>query len=216
MLRLYNLPVSDELMFANKEGVVAVFRMMSKREIEMWYAADFSEAFAENERKPLPDIFALIEEGRYQIWGLFDGEAALGYATLWQREGIPLVLLDYLGVKASLRNGGLGAQILRQLQSKGFLIVTESELPVPDDSEEENSIRLRRIGFYRRNGFTPSYEMATCGMRWQALLYGAKDDSLVQIMEWHRELYGSERTDVKIPLGRDEIPEMPYWMTREV
>ena len=192
------------------------FRMMPEGEIEQWYVTDFSEAFAENERKPLPDILSLIEQGRYQIYGLFDGEAALGYATLWKRDGVPLVLLDYLGVKASLRNGGLGAQILKRLQSMAFPIVTESELPVPGDDATENSIRTRRIGFYRRNGFLPAYEMATCGMRWQALLFGAEDYSIWQIMDWHRKLYGPERTDVKIPLGRDEIPEMPYWMTREL
>ena len=188
------------------------FRQMTPKEIEYWHAVEFSQAFAENERKPLADILDLAAQGRYQLWGLFDGERMLGYATLWRRDGIPLVLLDYLGVSAALRNGGLGAGILARLREQGFPIVTESELPVPGDSDAENRIRLRRIGFYRRNGFTPAYEMATCGMRWQALLANTDGLEMTDIMAWHRALYGPERTDVRVPLGPDEVPELPYWM----
>ena len=187
------------------------FRQMTRQEIEYWYAVEFSEAFAENERKPLPDILDLAAQGRYQLWGLFDGGRMLGYATLWRQADIPLVLLDYLGVSAKLRCGGLGAAILTRLKARGFPIVTESELPVPGDSDAENTIRLRRIGFYRRNGFTPAYEMATCGMRWQALLANTDGLEPSDIMAWHKALYGPERTDVKVPLGPDEVPEMPYW-----
>lgn len=185
---------------------------MTISEIETWYHTLFSEAFAENERKPLRDILALADEDRYELWGLFNGRQMLGYATLWKREGIPLVLLDYLGVSAALRNGGLGAGILARLKERGCPIVTESELPVEGDPDGENEIRRRRIGFYRRNGFTPAYEMATCGMRWQALLANTGGLKLTDIMAWHKALYGPERTDVKVPLGSDEVPEMPYWM----
>ena len=191
----------------------AVFREMTVPEIEDWYATDFAEAFAENERKPLPDILSLIEEGRYRLLGLFDGHGMTGYAALWIRRDIPLVLLDYLGVRSDLRNRGLGAALLDRLKKGGYPLVTESELPVAGDSEEANALRQRRIGFYRRNGFVPAYEMATCGMRWQALLVNAEDLALSDVMVWHRALYGPERTDVRIPLGPDETPEMPYWMT---
>lgn len=189
-----------------------IFRKMTADEIEKWYVTDFSEAFAENERKPLADIFILVEQGRYEIWGLFEKNRLLGYATLWKCEGIPLILLDYLGVRTVLRNNGLGAKILKVLKEKGAAIVTESEMPVKGDRVEENQIRIRRIGFYRRNGFIPAYEMATCGMRWQALLANCEGMDSMEIMQWHRALYGEERTDVRIPLGPDETPELPYWM----
>ena len=189
-----------------------LFRPMNDEEIRSWYTTDFSEAFAENERKPLEDIFSLIKDGRYELWGLFDGALMVGYAALWKRAGIPLVLLDYLGVASARRNSGLGNEILRRLTALKSPLVTESELPVEGDSAEENHLRLRRIAFYKRNGFSPAYEMATCGMRWQALTVNAALFPMADIMRWHRALYGSERTDVRVPLGRDEVPEMPYWM----
>ena len=82
----------------------------------------------------------------------------------------------------------------------------------PSSSESENDIRRRRIGFYIRNGFSPVYEMATCGMRWQALVYDEHGHTLGDIMRWHKALYGPARTDVVVPLGPDEQPEMPYWI----
>ena len=136
----------------------------------------------------------------------------VGYAALWKRAGIPLVLLDYLGVASARRNSGLGSEILHRLTALKSPLVTESELPVEGDSAEENHLRLRRIAFYKRNGFSPAYEMATCGMRWQALTVNAALFPMAHIMRWHRALYGPERTDVRVPLGRDEVPEMPYWM----
>ena len=201
------------------------FRQLDNDEIRDWYFRELAEAFAENERKPLGDIFSLIAQDRYEIWGLFGRETGMpcgaeggkgctliGYAALWKRPGIPLVLLDYLGVTAPLRGGGTGSEILKLLKDLNVPIVAESEMPVEGDTEEANSIRRRRIAFYERNGFAPAYEMATCGMRWKALTANTGGLAMSEVMRMHRELYGPERTDVKVPLGPDETPEMPYWM----
>ncbi len=188
------------------------FRLMTEREIEAWYYGAFGEAFAENERKPLSDILALIAGGRYELWGLFGGKTMLGYAAIWKKEGVALRLLDYLGVVAERRNGGLGADMLARIGAWGVPFVTESELPVEGDSEVENAIRRRRIAFYERNGLLPVYEMATCGSKWQALVLNAEQYALSDVMRWHKELYGPGRDDVKIPLGKNETPRLPYWM----
>ena len=198
------------------------FRQMTEKEREYWYGHLLPEGFEPNEIKPWEDVVRLLAEDRYEIWGLFEGpEAAetpektglpIGFACLWKRPGIPLVLLDYLGVTASSRNAGLGAWMLARLREQGRPLVLESEMPVAGASEEENAIRARRIAFYERNGFHPAYEMATCGMRWQAMLAGGGAYPLEDIMRWHKELYDEKRTDVKVPLGPDEVPELPYWM----
>lgn len=188
------------------------FRLMTPQEISYWYFAELCTAFAPQECKPLADILALQREGRYELWGLFEPGAMLGYAAIWKAPDIPLVLLDYLGVTAERRNAGLGAEILTRLKAQKRPLVLESEIPVEGDSAQENALRLRRIAFYRRNGFTPVYRMATCGMAWQALLSAPEDTALDDVMYWHRALYGPKRTDVQVPLPEGEKPQMPYWM----
>ena len=185
-----------------------IFRPMTAAETEYWYHNELAEAFPPQERKPLPVILQMMEEGRYEIRGLWDGSTLLGYAALWSRPGVPLVLLDYLGVTAARRNGGLGGHLLRLLKEQGVPLVMESELPRGDEGDP---IRLRRIAFYERNGFTPLYVMATCGMAWQAMVH-APGMALEVIMRQHRALYGPGRTDVAVPLGEGQQPTMPYWM----
>lgn len=187
------------------------FRLMDRDEISLWYDTELTGTFVPQECKPLADIFHLIDESRYEIWGLFDGAVLLGYACVWKAPDIPLVLLDYLGVTAARRNAGLGGEMLRLLQAQGRPLVTESELPVAGDSEAKNHIRCRRIAFYTRHGFTPAYSMATCGMAWQALVWTPGLETQ-EIMGWHRSLYGPSRTDVVVPLPEGQQPEMPYWM----
>lgn len=189
------------------------FRLMTPQERVFWYEHELSEAFTENERKPFAEIVRLIGEGRYELWGLFgpDGRM-LGYAGLWMSPDVPLVLLDYLGVTASLRGGGLGAEMLAHLRARGTPLVLESELPVPDGDPADNAIRVRRIAFYRRCGFVPVYEMATCGMHWQAMCINADGIPAAELMRMHRALYGAARSDVCIPIAPDAPAPLPYWM----
>ena len=139
-----------------------------------WYDRELTQAFPPNERKPLPNILALIDQRRYEVWGLFDGETLLGYATLWMEPGDKsCILLDYLGVTAARRNGGLGSQIVRMLAERlagKSLLLIEAERPVEGDDPAENALRRRRLAFYERCGLIPAYDMATCGMRFTTFL----------------------------------------------
>ena len=74
-----------------------------------WYTQELCASFPACECKPLEAIRALAAEGRYELLGLYDGAALLGYATLWSTPEWPdYVLLDYLGVTAARRNGRPG------------------------------------------------------------------------------------------------------------
>ncbi|WP_346928877.1 GNAT family N-acetyltransferase [Clostridium sp.] len=194
-------------------------RLMTDSEITYWYTQEFEKHFNAQERKPLADIIKLRDSGHYDLLGLFDEHSnqMLGYSTIWKSPNINLLLLDYLGVSSSLRNNGLGSQILLALKKyyKNEYIIAESELPVSEDSPSENNLRERRIDFYKRNGFKPVYEMATCGMRWQALILSddfiSSPSEISKIMHNHKAIYGPSRKDVKIPIYQDEVPAMPYW-----
>lgn len=191
-------------------------RPMTRGELPAWYERELSEAFPPNERKPLADFYALMDAGRYQILGLYEDGALLGYAGMWSNPGYPdYVLLDQLGVTAARRNGGLGGKILALLPARyreKVCIIAEAECPVPGGSPEENAIRSRRIAFYQRAGFVPTYEMGACGVRFQTLTLGGEPADLPALMEAHRAIYGPARTDVKIPLAAGEVPQPPYWI----
>lgn len=193
-------------------------RRLTDRELIPWYEQELTEAFPPNERKPFGDILALMDQGRYEVWGLFEGEALLGYATLWMEPADKsCILLDYLGVTAARRNGGLGRRIVtmlaEQLAGKSLLLI-EAERPVEGDDLAENALRQRRLRFYERCGFVPAYDMATCGMRFTTFLPERPAD-LAPVMALHKAIYGPVRTDVKVPLGPDELPPgPPAWMEK--
>ena len=42
-----------------------------------WYARELSEAFPENERKPLADMMSEMERGCYEPLGLYEGQALI-------------------------------------------------------------------------------------------------------------------------------------------
>lgn len=95
-------------------------RPIPARDWADWYTQELCASFPACECKPLEAIRALAAEGRYELLGLYDGAALLGYATLWSTPEWPdYVLLDYLGVTAARRNGGLGGAILKMLAAGG-------------------------------------------------------------------------------------------------
>ena len=199
----------------NKVGREMLFRPMSVPEIKNWYSLELRVAFSEQECKPLADIFLLQSQNRYELWGLFKAQSLLGYATIWKAPAVPLALLDYLGVTAAQRNRGIGAHILGLLKAQGRPLILESEEPMDGANITENQLRIRRIGFYLRNGFQPAYRMATCGMAWQALLYDPSGALTQDVMDWHRTIYGPGRTDVRIPLPDGFVPGQPYWIKQK-
>lgn len=190
-------------------------RTMTKAEIKTWYETELVEAFPPHEQKPLAAILDLLEHDCYDVLGLYDGHALLGYAAIVSRPELGYVLMDYLGVTAARRNRGLGAEVVRQVGERYHHragLLTEAECPDQSCSEAENALRLRRLGFYQRCGFVPAYEMAGCGIRLQVFLLGSAPEDLGPVMADHRALYGPLRTDIKIPIGPGETPEPPYWM----
>ena len=131
-------------------------RPIPARDWADWYTGELCASFPACECKPLEAIRALAAEGRYELLGLCDGAALLGYATLWSTPEWPdYVLLDYLGVTAARRNGGLGGAILKMLAAREAgrrTVLVEAEAERSGGPEEERPLRLRRLGVYARNG----------------------------------------------------------------
>lgn len=195
-------------------------KVLDVNEYKQWYDHHLCEDFPVNEIKPLKDIISLNDNGKYEVIVYEEDDTVIGYATIWKHKGNSAYLLDYLGVPDRLRNRGIGKDILKRIkddvteleENPDICIILESETPFENDESEENEIRKRRIHFYERNGWVKMYEMATCGMRFNAMSFESVPENLDLIRKEHKNIYGQERTDVIVPLPEGEIPPLPYWM----
>lgn len=195
-------------------------RVLPVNEYARWYQNHLCVDFPINEIKPLEDIAELKSKGQYDIVVYEEDQIIIGYAAIWKHQGNSAYLLDYLGVPGHLRNRGIGKDILKNLRGDitemegkpGICLILESETPLEHEDSEENTIRKRRVRFYERNGWVKMYEMATCGMRFNAMSFETVPEHLDVIQREHKKIYGEKRTDVIIPLPKGQQPPLPYWM----
>jgi len=187
-------------------------KILSNELLLLWYEKFLKEDFVSDEIKPIENILTLIKNGRYEVYGVFQDDEMIAYASFWKKENINLVLLDYLGVSKKYRNQGIGSKILVLIKEilGNMPYVVEAEIPT-GSSLEEDKIRKRRIEFYERNGCKKVYLMATCGMKWQTLVNSKNEIDQKELAKLHKELYEEKRTDVKIPVSIDENIEKAFW-----
>ena len=187
-------------------------KILSNELLLLWYEKFLKEDFVSDEIKPIENILTLIKNGRYEVYGVFQDDEMIAYASFWKKENINLVLLDYLGVSKKYRNQGIGSKILTLIKEMlgNMPYVVEAEIPT-GSSLEEDKIRKRRIQFYERNGCKKVYLMATCGMKWQTLVNSKNEIDQKELAKLHKELYEEKRTDVKIPISIDENIEKAFW-----
>ena len=187
-------------------------KILSNELLLLWYEKFLKEDFVSDEIKPIENILTLIKNGRYEVYGVFQDDEMIAYASFWKKENINLILLDYLGVSKKYRNQGIGSKILVLIKEilGNMPYVVEAEIPT-GSSLEEDKIRKRRIEFYERNGCKKVYLMATCGMKWQTLVNSKNEIDQKELAKLHKELYEEKRTDVKIPVSIDENIEKAFW-----
>jgi len=87
-------------------------KILSNELLLLWYEKFLKEDFVSDEIKPIENILTLIKNGRYEVYGVFQDDEMIAYASFWKKENINLVLLDYLGVSKKYRNQGIGRKIL--------------------------------------------------------------------------------------------------------
>lgn len=161
------------------------------------YKEHLTPDFPAAERKPLAAMEKLYRAGRYDLWGLYDGDALAAYALLWHDPDGGFVLLDYLGVcRDKPRGTGIGTAMVKALMERyGHVsgILVEAEAVEEGVDAEENALRARRLAFYRRAGFRDlPYVARIFGVRYAMLFCGDRDDD--EAMEAHERLYHYEFT----------------------
>ena len=188
-------------------------RELDLEELKWLHENELSEAFPPEELKPFAAMKKHCASGLYHPVGAYEGDALVGYALLWESPGGQYVLIDYLGVTASRRNGGLGGEILALLREKFAHwdgIIVESEAP---DGGAHDPLRERRMDFYRRCGFTfLDYDCVLFGVHYAVCLCspsgkGTRDKALEAHKALYRRQFSQWAYDRFIQIPRD--PDHP-------
>lgn len=103
-------------------------------------------SFPKEERRTKEAFLELCNaEAKYKIYALFKGNELIAFFTIWEFESFSFG--DHFAVNPSFRSGGIGTQLLKQIEENCRLpLVLEVELP-------DGEIEKRRLNFYLRNGF---------------------------------------------------------------
>ena len=190
--------------------------LLTPAELKTAYDTDLREAFPPAELKPLAAMEALREKGIYDPWCLLDEDGtALGYLLLWKHRDGRFLLIDYLCVPASRRNGGIGTKLLQTVfdaYPASTVFLGESEAPT--GNEAADGMIQRRLKFYERNGAkTLGYDTALFGVHFKTICWSREPlPGEDVILQKHREIYlhhfGAEKFQkhIQIPLHPGEKP----------
>ena len=121
----------------------------------------YLKAFPEIERHPVDELFEACDTGKCEWLTFKDGDTFIAMAYMIISDGIAFLL--YLAVEDDQRNKGYGARILSELS--GLYDGMEVILLIESLHEECDNmdIRIRRKGFYLRNGFQDTkFIQSTC------------------------------------------------------
>lgn len=167
-------------------------RLTEFAEVEALYEERLKRDFARNELKPLSAIRNMWERDAYDCYGLFDGDAILGYA-FFARLGRSL-LFDYFAIAEGRRDEGLGSVFLQKLADcfeNADLVIGEVEAPDSARDAETRALRERRLAFYLRNGCRETEVRASVfGVDYRLLVSPAsKARTAAELREIYTELY---------------------------
>ncbi len=102
-------------------------------------------AFPEDEYRTYEEQKTLLSEPAYKLYGIKKGDTLIAFTAVWDLTS--LLFIEHLAVNPAFRNGGIGAGLLQELiRMSDKTVCLEVEPP-------QTEMAVRRIGFYRRNGF---------------------------------------------------------------
>lgn len=124
-----------------------MLQRIEPKEFQRFYER-MKEEFPPEELKSSAEFDDLLIEGKYQCFGLFDGDILQGY-SLGMVTSAGFFWLDYLHVFREFQSLGIGSKLLKALLEEvapnGILLETEI-----CDSDDYNDQRNRRMRFYDR------------------------------------------------------------------
>lgn len=194
-------------------------KIPTREDFRAFYNCVLTEAFPEEELKPLKAMEALWDMGRYRPWCMYEDGNIIGCALVWQEEA-GWVLFDYLCVTAQRRGRGLGSQLIAAVREKerGSVLFGEAEVVrfAPDAAMAQ-----RRLGFYERNGAKrAAYDTALFGVPFHTLYWADGTVNEAELLEKHQKIYraylSGERYRKFIVIPWDEAMGVPELQWEEV
>lgn len=102
-------------------------------------------AFPLEERRNSFDEKNCLNDNKFKLFEIFDGEKEVGFIALWVFS--EFIFIEHLAIDSDKRNGGYGSKALRLVKEKyNRTIILEAEAP-------ETEQQIKRIRFYDRHGF---------------------------------------------------------------
>jgi ribosomal protein S18 acetylase RimI-like enzyme len=154
----------------------------------------YEESFPVNERRDFSLIKLLIkEENRFEISGIYQGQEYVGFISRWDFSSF--LYIEHFAIDPLKRNHKIGYKVLTQMvNTSNKPIILEVEMP-------NNELSERRIGFYKRIGFTlddhvyfqPPYHQTDSWFEMRLMSYGKIDlgDSFGDIRDClYKNVYG--------------------------
>ena len=132
-----------------ERGAKIALYTINDTDYEDWskWADTYLDSFPIEEQRPLESIIRLIgKQKRYRANAILHDGQCIGLLTSWHFD--TFVYIEHFAIAAGLRSSGYGGMALRYfMESQSLPVVLEAEPPA-------DSISIRRVRFYERNGFT--------------------------------------------------------------
>ena len=153
-------------------------------------------SFPHEEYRDLPQLRTITDgDSRFHNHVILNGKTPIGLVTCWDFSLFRYI--EHFAIDPAHRNGGIGRQILAELCPQWQPIVLEVECP-------DNEMAVRRIDFYRRQGFVlwerpylqPPYRQGDGFLPMHLMVYGPldQDTSFNRIQKClYTEVYKQDR-----------------------
>lgn len=114
----------------------------------------YKRAFPKYEREPWSWLLIKSKYQRADFMAFYDQEQFVGFAYVIHNHGMHYIL--YLAVNDQVRSQGYGTRIINELRNLYPNDSLALDVEQPNPHAANNQQRLRRLRFYRRNGFFPT------------------------------------------------------------
>ncbi len=140
----------------------------------------FVSAFPKNERPPADIFFRdFVDSTKSALFGFYDENTFVGFASVILYKDICYIF--FLAVSSEQGNKGYGSKILAEIKAKyknKVILLCYEEV---GERYPDNEMRIRRMNFYKRNGFVDNpLKTDEFGVIFQTAYYGHRTVSFAE------------------------------------